>query len=212
MWKFSWANFWWLSPFLAFILGYQVMQLFSPYRPIATPNLIGKSLAEAIQIATDLNLNLRQLSTRVDHDLPPQTVISQTPNCSTIKPNQTIFIVISKGPESQTVPNLLGLQLEQAQKECREKGVAADFHPITGNGPHSHCLAQQPSPGGCLTNKMVVYYTTSHDQHILVPRLVGQPIQEVQTFLVSNGIQSIITHWNNPFHNPGLVEKGYSNG
>lgn len=86
----------WLMPFASFLIGYQIINIFKNQNEIIVPNFVGKTLNQAIKVASDNNLNLRISAEKEDSQLPEGTIISQIPNRQKIKPNQSIYLVISK--------------------------------------------------------------------------------------------------------------------
>jgi len=180
----SLPNLLWIIPFLSFTLGYQLLNQIYVVDKIATPNLVGKQLTEAIKITSANNLNLRIISEQIDHDLPENTIISQKPGHQAIKPNQAIFVVISTKAKSQTAPNLCG-EPEEAIKKDYENLKIKSYH-LPNIAPQKICIAQSPTAGQTLQEqKMIAYFSAGSSPWVLMPKLLGLQFSEVKTFLTT---------------------------
>lgn len=200
------TNLLWILPFAAFLAGYWILNLCYTVNRVPTPNLVGKSLSDAAKITSYANLNLRVISTQVEQDLAPDTILSQTPNHPTIKPNQTIFVVISQKPATSLAPDLYNCDKATAQKQLETDGIKAKFYGLPSTAPQGHCFAQSPSPRGELPNQgLTIYYSALKPEPIIMPNLIGLNLSEVKSFLTANQIQIKISHVVDSHHAPDLI-------
>ena len=83
---------------------------------VIVPNLIGKELNEAREILNKNKLKLK-ISTRLyNSDYPSNTIISQKPLSGQKKRSETeVEVVVSNGPESVRIPDLIGKTQLEAQ-------------------------------------------------------------------------------------------------
>ena len=89
----------WVFPFISFLGGYFFLNSIYHTKGLETPSLIGMSLKEAVVLASAKNVNIRLTEEREDIELPEGTIIAQNPQPPLpIKPNQTLFCVVSKKP------------------------------------------------------------------------------------------------------------------
>jgi len=82
---------------------------------LIVPNLMGKDVIYALQILTDLKLNIKVKGAEYSADIPKNHIIFQHPEPGDeIKTGRDVKIIISKGTETVLVPDLKGLPLQRA--------------------------------------------------------------------------------------------------
>ena len=62
------------------------------------------------------------------------TVLSQTPDSGTAGRGSTVKLVVSKGPDLQTVPKVVGLKRDEAEAALAAVGLKAQVVAIPGPG------------------------------------------------------------------------------
>ncbi|MCD7102060.1 PASTA domain-containing protein [Pseudoclavibacter sp. 13-3] len=88
----------------------------------AVPSVSGQSLADATTHLQDVGLNVS--SSEAFHDtVPAGSVISATPDQKPVRRGDTIRLVVSKGPEMVTVPDVSGQTLNDARATLRAAGL-----------------------------------------------------------------------------------------
>ncbi|MEI6431148.1 MAG: PASTA domain-containing protein [bacterium] len=106
--------------FLAFI----ILQFLKPTSDVVVPNLVGKPLAEAQNIATQTRFNLAIVDKQY-RDAEPEGVIYQmgtTPGRH-IKEGRDVQIWVSKGPRLVEIPDLIGMDFEKARTKLESVGL-----------------------------------------------------------------------------------------
>ncbi len=96
---------------------------------VQVPNLVGLSKEEAQQETENAKLKFEVASEEYNKDVPEGYVISQDPKYIdnySVKEGETIRVVISKGQEKTTVPKVVGMTLEEAQKALEEANLKAE--------------------------------------------------------------------------------------
>ena len=96
---------------------------------VQVPNLVGLSKEEAQQETENAKLKFEVASEEFNKDVPEGYVISQDPKYIdnySVKEGETIRVVISKGQEKTTVPKVVGMTLEEAQKALEEANLKAE--------------------------------------------------------------------------------------
>ena len=186
----------WLIPFISFIAGYQLLYFFYGINEITTPTIVGKRLPQAFAILSQHNLNPRLLAQKEEPDLPEGTILSQTPAAgSAIKPNQSIFCVISKKPKKVTCPHLIGSKLPTIEQRLKEKNIRNKIYYLPSPYPTGNCITQLPSPNEPLQdNKLITYISAGNSKSVIFPYLKGKPAQNVQAFLEDRGIVVTLIH------------------
>lgn len=117
---------------------------------VVVPQLVGKDVVYALDILTDLGLNIKVSGFEYRSDLPKNQVAHQDPRPgSEIKKDRDVRIIISKGPKTLVMPNLVGLDIRQAHIIMEENGLAQGVVSRTFSdrfGPEE-LIAQGPPPG-----------------------------------------------------------------
>jgi len=186
-------------PFLSFLLGYQIFNYFFTTTKIEVPTLIGKSINEASKTLSDLNLNLRILAEKEDQDLPAAIVIDQTPLRKKIKPNQSVYLVVSKKPAALKMPDLRNKELNEIKQEVQKLGIQIKTYSIASSTIKNLCIAQFPSPGEIIDKsaKVILYLSSGLKKPVLLPNFSGIALKEVIEFLNLQGVKYNIILYNN---------------
>ena len=117
---------------------------------VVVPDLTGKDVVYALEILTDLGLNTKVRGSEYSADIPKNQVIFQSPEPGTeMKKGRDIKIILSKGPQFITMPNLLGLSLQQARIVLEDNGLCGgEFSGIYSASSHpDQIVSQVPRPG-----------------------------------------------------------------
>lgn len=197
--KINFNHLLWLTPFASFLIGYAIMASFFKPQHIETPALVGKTIVDAVRIASKHDLSLRISAEKDDSDLPDGTIISQTPSAQTIiKARQAIYIVLSKKPALEQTPNLLQKSASEIAEIAQKKGIQVKTYQLpSSNTPANCCIAQTPAPGTPLERKnMAVYLCNDTLKPVIMPNFKGQLLPDVQEFLQLHGITPSIIYTN----------------
>lgn len=111
---------------------------------VVVPSVIGRSKKNAIVILGTKSLKGSVIE-QFDDDIDKGLVISQSPSAGVeVKKNSTITIYVSKGPKvtTVTVPDVVGLSLEEATTEITAVGLT-----ISSTGSGAAVSAQSPAAG-----------------------------------------------------------------
>lgn len=189
-------DFYWITPFVCFILGYQSFAYFFYRSVIETPPIIGKTLPEAAVILSQHNLNMRMITQQEDADIPEGTIISQTPQAhSAIKPQQTIFFVLSKKPVQPFIPNVQGTSLKEYSKILRDLKIRYRTFPVQSDQPEGTCVGQVPTAGKEIPSSGALLYIASQEADVLLfPSYKGKLVSEVKQFLEKYNIPVTVYH------------------
>ena len=90
---------------------------------IYAPDLVNMSLENANKLIYSMNLSM-SVTEEYSSTVEKNYVISQAPVKGTpLKKGDTISIIISKGPQSLSVPNIIGYSLNDAKKILKQSGL-----------------------------------------------------------------------------------------
>jgi serine/threonine-protein kinase len=117
---------------------------------VVVPDLLGRDAVYALEILTDLGLNIRVSAFEYRGDIPKNHVAYQEPGPgAVVKKDRPVRIVLSKGPQNVVVPNLVGMDVREANIIMEEngltRGVISESH--SREALRGELLAQDPGPG-----------------------------------------------------------------
>jgi len=173
------------TPFFGFLLGYFVTNWLMQKDEVVTPNVIGKSLQESVVILSHNNLSVRLLYEQEDSVLPSGTILDQIPKpYQKVKPNQNVFVTVSKRESLAQVPDLSGHQYNDVVAITTKRGIELSAYFITSNLPKGHAIAQYPQAGALFERKrMTVYFSAAQNTLCVMPSFKDHEVKEVEEFL-----------------------------
>lgn len=112
---------------------------------VQVPNLVGEPVDEATAALEGKGFAVEVIEERYDPEADAGTVIVQTPSSGGASQGSTIELVVSKGPKPVAVPDVLGMEAEQATQVLENAGFEVEVKdfPIPG----STINLQRPSAG-----------------------------------------------------------------
>jgi beta-lactam-binding protein with PASTA domain len=184
------------APFFGFLIGYFITHWLMQKNEIITPNILGKTLQESVVILSHNNLSVRLLHEREDAILPEGTILDQIPKPGQkVKPNQIVFVTISKKECPMIVPDFNSFQQNDTIASAEKKGILLKTFLIENDHPKGRCIAQHPQAGATFKHKqMIVYFSSGPSSLCIVPSFKNQSINDIDTFLKSNNVQAEILH------------------
>jgi beta-lactam-binding protein with PASTA domain len=177
-------NFFWITPFLCFFAGYQIINLLTQTDVFPAPSLVGLPIGQAIKILSEHRLNARIMMEKDEWDLPEGTVLSQTPRAHhRVKAQQPVFLVLAKKPRKQA-PDIRTRSLSDAQALAEHASLRLKTYLVPTSYPAQTCVAQFPSPGQVAqTNKMIAYVSSGAKKPQLFPDLRNLAVGQVAEWL-----------------------------
>lgn len=92
--------------------------------------------------------------------------------------------------DEQTVPDVVGLQLEEAQERLAEEDLDHRVERVDADAPQDEVVRQSPAAGESVDPDVVVELTVSDGpQTIVLPRVVGSTVEEATETLSEAGIR-----------------------
>ncbi len=121
---------------------------------VVVPDLAGKDVVYALDILTDLGLNIKVSGFEYRTDVPKNHVASQVPKPgSEVKKDRDVRIIISKGPKTLVVPNLVGMDIRQAYIIMEQNGLSRGVlsRTFSERAAIDEVISQVSPPGTVLT-------------------------------------------------------------
>lgn len=179
---------------VAAIAGYLIVAFMVESAPEAeVPSVTGMTLGEALDRLTERKLDLEVAGFVYAEDMEENRVVRQRPlPGQVVKQGRSVGVILSRGAESRSVPDVLGMPLEDATIKLNEAGL----HPETGasmrGGAEGTVLGQNRKPGSRLkTGETVALLVSSGLSRPVyrMPRLEGQPLEEAEASLTRLGLK-----------------------
>lgn len=192
------SHFLWIIPFVSFIAGYLFIARLYRVEELNTPNVMGKSLTDALGTLSDNNLGARLLTYKEDTIVPEGTVISQSPAAAQkIKPGQNVYLVVSTRPRLCKAPNLLNKTIDEINQEFSNGALRTKSHSLPSNYPLNRCFAQFPSPDQAIEDgKIVLYISQGSQKPVIMPNLKNKKVLDAVEFLKKYPVKIEISHEN----------------
>jgi len=161
---------------------------------ISIPNVVGLSYEEAIDIIERHNLKYEVSAEQFASAQPPGTVLDQKPAYGgSIKVSRPIYLTISKGNQTVTVPNLKGLSARTAKVALMNVGLnlGEPLYEFSEFVAKDSVISQNVKPGTNLVlgDSVLVVVSKGSENSVIVPRLVGMPLDEVKILLENYGLK-----------------------
>ena len=103
--------------------------------PVPVPNVIGKTEVQAKGL---LQAWVVKVDTRYSGTVPRGTVINQTPSPrSKLQPGLTVTIVVSLGPRTFPLPDVVGMTTDAARAKLDTLGLTVQLLPVPGATGHT---------------------------------------------------------------------------
>lgn len=189
-------RFLWLTPFICFLVGYQSMRIMYHVDEIKTPSLIGLQLTDAFTILSHHNLNPRILQEKEDPDIPAGTILSQIPTTdSFIKPQQSVFLVVSKTPPIPRAPYCINRAKDVISKDAAAQNIRTKFFALHSIYPTDRCFAQYPAHNDPVTDgTMIMYLSAGNHKPVILPNFKGLSLDEVREYLENHPVTIQASH------------------
>lgn len=181
-----------LAIFLLATGGYFLSRgLFSTPQTVVVPNLEGKTLSEATEALKERGLEIKSEES-FSSTVEMGKVISQDPEAGIkVKEDSTVKVIVSKGEELITIPDVIGMSRDDAIAEL----VRADFEigEITEKDndevPAGAIISQTPGAGTEAQEGTIVDLVVSKGESLVkVPNVVGKSVEDATTLLEQLGL------------------------
>lgn len=177
----------------AIVIAFSVNQIMTTLlhsRPeVSVPKIEGKSIVDALQDVSAIDLSIQHESTDYDETLPAGTVIRQhPPSGMRVRAGRAIRVVISKGGQASFVPDVMGKRLAEAQSVLSAEGIqlGAVSEAYSADLTKGMVLAQHPSSGTVVTRGSMVDLEISKGTPPsglpIAPDLVGKTADEATSW------------------------------
>lgn len=158
------------------------------------PQLVGLTQAQALESLAnaELTVEIKEVFSEV---VPKGVVISADPSSGNgIAKNSQVSIVISKGPEYFTVPNLQNMTVDQAQAALKSAGLGlgATSFAYSDEIKKNHVISANPAIGELAKPKTLVSLVLSKGKApVAIPSVVGTTESSATSLLNGLGFNNL---------------------
>ncbi|MFM8906223.1 MAG: PASTA domain-containing protein, partial [Actinomycetota bacterium] len=158
------------------IVGFRALTDENAGANIVVPNVIGLNIDEAKSLLIDLGLTPIE-DPRVRENASNDIVYDQTPVADTLaRQGENVILVYNPGFVPVTVPNLVGLSVQDATNVLKEAGLrlVVDQFVASTDIPANQILVQSPTAGlGARPNSVVTVNVSAGTNTVRVPDVIG---------------------------------------
>jgi serine/threonine-protein kinase len=146
------------------------------------PDVTGMELAAARGELEQVKLKLKEGEGKYSDTVPQGVVISTDPKADTsLKPGETVTVVVSKGRAPITVPDLSGKNINEARAQLQQLGLAAVEQYKDSDQPADTVIGQSPKAGSGVEKDAEVKLDVSKGPPLVaVPRVIDLPCPQAQ--------------------------------
>lgn len=189
-----------LAILLAFIvvsslaLGFVKFRELFVTKEIRIPNLIGMALEEAEDEIEELGLKLTVSKEIFDSEYDAGIIIDQNPEARTeVKEGYTIEVVVSKGKELTTVPNLINKDITEIDRLLKDANLSEGRveYENSETVPANTIISQNPDPFTEVEVGSSVNIVVSKGPEVVLvnmPNLIGLTEDQAKNALIANGL------------------------
>jgi serine/threonine-protein kinase len=158
-------------------------------KPIVVPNVVGATLDDARRRLAAAGLSVTVGQSAESDNVPPNVIMSQDPDPGTsAAPKSGVTVVLSTGPASVQVPNVVGLDPDAAEAALRGAGFdVTQAYTVDAANPTQKIALQQPDANAPAKkgSKVTIYLSVSGT----IPDVTGMTPDAAKRALLSQGYQ-----------------------
>lgn len=164
-------------------------------KEVIVPNIVGKSVLEALDIVSNVGLGLKKIGEVYNPNYPFSTIVVQQPSAGmVVRKGRFINVILSLGGEKVFVPNLIGEEVRKAEILLRQYSL------LLGTSTYRYSLrynknivvSQRPQPSEIVEKNSFVDIEISLGPPppgiILVPDFINKTIENVYDWSSRNAI------------------------
>jgi|GEM_PF-491441 serine/threonine-protein kinase len=206
-----WLRLLGLGAALCLFTAFVVMNLALKGGEVTLPDLRGKAFSAAASELRQAGITLKMDDERYSNSQLKGCVLQQDiPGGTRIKRGRTVYVVVSKGSATVTIPDLAGLSRRQAEILLQQNGLNLDSATlIPGAAPAEAVLAQFPEAGSSRAQGTGVQLLVSQGpqaQRWVMPSLAGRALETAQAAASAMGlVLKDVAQEDRPGAEPGSV-------
>lgn len=163
---------------IIFLISFVGYKMFFNAKPVEVPQLVGKSLEQANEIAKSIGVKIKKVGTEYSSDIEKDKISNQNySDGDNLYKGDTIDVKISLGASQVPMPDVKNKDLLDAYNTFKNYSFNVDeVYEYSSSVPNNVVISQSPSAGITVDENTDVVLHVSKGQEIknvLVPNLVG---------------------------------------
>ncbi|MEU6799753.1 Stk1 family PASTA domain-containing Ser/Thr kinase [Streptomyces neyagawaensis] len=160
---------------------------------LKAPNFVGQTEKEARQAATNVDLKV-STTQKACEDQKTGNVCSQNPAADEkVKKGDTIALVISTGAPKISVPDVTGLQFNEAKSQLEDKGFVVERKNEESDRKPGVVISQDPDSGKREKGSTVTLTVAKEAEKSVVPTVAGRSCDDAKAQMEANDLVGTCT-------------------
>ncbi|GAB2927615.1 Stk1 family PASTA domain-containing Ser/Thr kinase [Streptomyces heilongjiangensis] len=160
---------------------------------LKAPNFVGQTEKEARRSATNVDLKVTTTQAACENQ-KTGNVCKQNPAADEpVKKGDTIALVISTGAPKVSVPDVTGLQFNEAKAELEEKGFQVERKNEESDRKAGVVISQDPESGKREKGSTVTLTVAKEAEKSVVPTVAGRSCDDAKAQMEANGLVGTCT-------------------
>lgn len=178
------------------IFGFRALTDENAGANIAVPNVIGLNIEEAKSLLIDLGLTPIE-DPKVRENASNDIVYEQSPTADTMaRQGENVVLVYNPGFEPVTIPNLVGLSVQEASNILKQAGLRLVVNNFVASLdiPANQILLQTPTAGlGARPNSVVTVDVSGGTNTVRIPDVIGDEQSAATKLLSAAPLNFVVT-------------------
>lgn len=177
----------------ALILAVAIFMIIFFNRTITVPDVTGKKINEAIKLIEDVGFKCKTTEEYSDTVLKNAVVSQDKEGGTKIKYRSEVTLVVSKGKEQITLPNLKDLRFADAQDQLIKLGFKVSFVEDFSNTVDTGKVIKQSVWAGNKADKgsIIVLTVSKGPDLVIVPNIKGMTLEKAKQTLTAAGLRLV---------------------
>jgi len=161
---------------------------------IVVPDIVGKDIKDADRELDELGLKMKVIAQQFSGEFDADQIISQDPPAGQkVKEGREIEVILSKGPELQKVPGVVGLRLADAKVQLQNAGLKVGQIEEIYDDRYGKdvVISQNPRFGSQVEKGSSIDLMVSKGkapEKVAMPDLIGLTLEEAKRKLAENSL------------------------
>ncbi len=163
----------------------------STSQTVRVPTVVGKQVTTAQYLLQERGLQVKDIRYQHNPDLPQGVVMSQLPYPgATVKEGRRVYLTVSNGLETVTVPPLVGLSIRDARLALARAGLQlGSISTVSDENVPADAIAWQSlAAGSSVSAETAIAVGISNGGSQRMPSLIGLRLDEARQALSALGV------------------------
>ena len=176
---------------------------------VTVPDVTGLSITDASLELEKVGLEY-EIEKEFSNDVAKNFVISQTPEKNIeIRTNVIVQLVISLGPDTATIPDVIGMSKMEAESAITNAGFKVKEYIYDFNDDYKSGIVYDQRPVGNIDAKEgteIIIFISDGKDTVIMPKLTTYSLNEAKSMIIENGlIVGTITYASSESFAEGMV-------